>query len=188
MHNLSSITPLGATEPRVETHGSVTCSEVTDLALASVSARLGQESACSDKMHTLLGQPAPGPGKSAMGDPFTAVWMGPDQWMIGANISTHEDIEEQLISELKTTASVTEQTDSWCCFDLSGTRVAAVMELLCNVNLRVMKAGDATRSSIHHLNCFVICGDPDGFIRLIGPRSSAGSLHHAIIAAMKSVA
>ena len=186
MHNLTPITPLGGTEQRVDTHATATCTEVTDLALASVAARLGQEAKCNQQLKKILGTGAPGPGKAAMGDPYTAVWMGPDQWMIGAPFGSHEDIEDQIKAALKDTASVTEQSDMWCCFDLSGTGLIAVMELLCNINFRAMAAGDATRSSIHHLGCFVVCGGPDGFYRIIGPRSSAGSLHHAIITAMKS--
>ncbi|CAN0603920.1 unnamed protein product, partial [Ectocarpus sp. 12 AP-2014] len=36
------------------------------------------------------------------------------------------------------------------------------------------------------LNCFVLCRKP-GYISVIGPRSSAGSLHHALKTAMLSV-
>ena len=186
MHNLSAITPLGHAVVQTDEHGGVTCAEVTDLALASVAARLGHEKKCATVLKKLLGQAAPGPGKSSMGDPYVAVWMAPDQWMIGAPFGSHENIEDQLKSELMDSASVTEQTDAWCGFDLSGAGVASVMELLCNVNARAMVSGDATRSAIQHLGCFVICGDPNGFFRLIGPRSSAGSLHHAIVTAMKS--
>jgi len=106
--------------------------------------------------------------------------------MLGADIATHEDIAAKLKAALKDTASVTEQTDAWCCFDLSGKGIAAVMELLCPINMRALASGDATRTTIHHLGCFVICGDPDGFLRILGPRASAGSLHHAILTAMRS--
>jgi sarcosine oxidase subunit gamma len=186
VHNLTAITPLGGASAQIDSHGTATCTEVTDLALASVAARLGHEKACAAALKTILGTDAPGPGKSAMGDPYTAVWMGPEQWIIGASFSTHEDIEDQMKAALKDAASVTEQSDMWCGYDLSGTGLQSVMELLCNINIRAMAPGDATRTAIHHLGCIVVCGDPDGFFRIIGPRSSAGSLHHAIVTAMKS--
>jgi len=186
VHSLKPITALGATEPRVDRVASVTCSEITDLALASVAARLGHESACATKLKSLLNAPAPGAGKALLAQPLSAVWTGPDQWMIGADIATHEDLAALVKSKLGDCASVTEQTDAWCGFDLAGDGVQAVMELLCNANIRAMQSGDAVRSSIHHLGCFVICGDPNGFIRILVPRASAGSLHHAIMTAMKS--
>ena len=186
MHDLTPITALGGTEPRVDQVAGVTCTEITDLALASVAARLGKEKSCATKLKTLLKSPPPEAGKALLAQPFSAVWMGPDQWMIGADFASHEDIATQVKATLKDTASVTEQTDAWCGFDLAGDDVRPVMELLCNINIRAMQSGDASRTSIHHLGCFVICGDPLGFVRILGPRASAGSLHHAITTAMAS--
>ena len=186
MHDLTTITSLGATDPRIDTHNGATCSEINDLALASVTARSGSEDACRKHMMALMNSVVPDPGKAALGHPETAVWMGPDQWMIGAPFETHEDIADQLKARFKNTASVVEQTDAWCCFDLSGSGLPDIMELLCNINMRALHSGDAVRTTIHHLGCFVICGDPNGFIRILGPRASAASLHHAIVTAMKS--
>lgn len=63
-----------------------------------------------------------------------------------------------------------------------------VVELLCPINVRQMTTGDAQRTSIHHLGCFVLRRDPSDWVRILGPRASAGSLHHAIVTAMRSVA
>ena len=184
MHDLAPLTPLGGTEPRIDTVAGVTCTEQCALALAAVAARLGQEKACSASLKKLLGAEPPLPGKAHFAQPYTAVWAGPDQWFLGADIATHEEIAAQLKDVFQNTASVTEQTDAWCCFDLTGDGIEAVMELLCPINMRALASGDATRTTIHHLGCFVICGDPTGFIRILGPRASAGSLHHAILTAM----
>jgi sarcosine oxidase subunit gamma len=186
VHSLTPITSLGGQTPQVDIFPTAICTEITDLALASVSARVGSEAACLKHMKALLKAEAPGPGKSQMGKMETAVWIGPDAWMIGAPFQTHEDIADQLKTRFKKTASVVEQTDAWCGFDLTGDALAPVMELLCNINMRTLQPGDAHRTTIHHLGCFVICGAPDSFIRILGPRASAGSLHHAITTAMKS--
>ncbi len=186
MHNLKPITALGGSAARVDQVAGVTCTEITDLSLASVAARLGKEAACASKLKTLLKSEPPTAGKAVLAQPFSAVWMGPDQWMIGAAYDTYEDLAQHVKSKLKDAASVTEQSDAWCGFDLTGDGVQAVMELISNVNIRAMESGDATRTSIHHLGCFVICGDPKNFIRILGPRASAGSLHHAITTAMTS--
>ncbi|SFR06012.1 sarcosine oxidase subunit gamma [Poseidonocella sedimentorum] len=184
MHDLSPITALGGSAARVETVGAVTLTERPDVALASVAARRGQAEACATALTRLLGAAAPAPGKSSAGDPFSAVWMGPGQWMLSADFTTHEDIAAMLKDALADMASITEQTDAWTCFDLTGQGAFAVLELLCNVNLTTFHAGNATRSTIHHLGCFVICTEPDTSVRIIGPRASAGSLHHAITTAM----
>lgn len=186
MHDLTPITALGGTTPRVDQLAGLTCHEVTDFALASVMARRGYEADCDAKLSTLLGASPPGTGRAHLGQPFSAIWMGPGQWMFRADMAEHEDIASHLKTHLQGTASVTEQTDAWAGFDLSGSGILAVMELLCNVNMRGLKSGDATRTTIHHLGCFVICFDPEGFLRILGPRASAGSLHHAILAAMRS--
>ncbi len=132
----------------------------------------------------LLGAEAPGPGKAHLRDPEAAFWMGPDQWMVMAPFASHEDLAARLKARVAGTASVTEQTDGWVCFDLTGPRVEDVMELLCVLDMRAMQAGDAARTVIHHLGCFVIRQRDE--VRLLGPRASAGSLHHAILTAMTS--
>jgi len=186
VHDLTPITALGGAAPQVDTVAGMTLTENPALALACVAARLGREKPCGTALQKLLGATAPGPGKAHLADPFSAVWMGPDQWMIGADFATYETLDVTLKKVIKDSGSVTEQTDAWVCFDLTGDAIQPVMELVCAVDMRRMQSGDATRTNIHHLGCFVVCGDPTGFVRIIGPRASAGSLHHALLAAMKS--
>lgn len=188
MHNLTPITAMGGNAPRVDTVAGVTLSENPGLALASVAARLGQEETCRKHLSDLLEGPVPGPGQCSLHDPEAAFWMGPDQWMVGAPFETHEDLATQLKSRLGDSASVTEQTDAWACFDLRGDGLEAVLELCCNINVRAMQTGDAQRTSIHYLGCFVLRRDPADWMRIFGPRASAVSLHHALLTAMKSVA
>ena len=186
MHDLTPITALGGNAPRTDTVGTVTLTEVPGIALASVAARRGHDDECAKTLKLLLGAAAPDPGKSISGAPYSALWTGPGQWMLSADFDAHEDIAAQVKGQLGNTASVTEQSDAWVCFDLAGARVFAVLELLCNINLTLFGAGDASRTSIHHLGCFVICIEPDKAVRIIGPRASAGSLHHAVVTAMAS--
>jgi sarcosine oxidase subunit gamma len=188
VHDLLPITALGGREPRVETIGSLTIAETTDLALASVSARSGRETACAKALEKMLGAALPGPGKALLTSPMAAVWMGADQWMIGASQDSHEDLAAQVKAKVSSTASVTEQTDAWACFDVTGSDVVAMFERLCPAPVRRMMQADALRTTIHQMGCFVICGAPGGHMRVLGPRSSAGSLHHALMQAARSVA
>lgn len=186
VHDLKPITALGGQTPRIDRFGGVTLTENAGLALASVTARMGHEETCRAHLADVLERDPPAVGKCVLHDPEAAFWMGPDQWMVGAPFETHEDLAAQLKDRLGSSASVTEQTDAWACFDLRGERMEAVMELCCNINIRAMRTEDATRTSIHHLGCFVLRRDPADWVRILGPRASAGSLHHALLTAMKS--
>lgn len=188
MHNLTAITALGGHEPRIDLIGDVELRENDGLALVAVHARMGQEAACRAHLSDLLDGRVPEIGQTVLRDPEAAFWTGPDQWMVGAPFGTHEDLASQLKTRFGDTASVTEQTDAWACFDMRGAGMERVMELLCAIDIRQMKTADAQRTSIHHLGCFVLRRDPNDWVRILGPRASAGSLHHALITAMRSVA
>lgn len=187
MHNLKPVTALGGAEPRVDTFDHVTISENDGLALASVAARLGSEDTCHAGLNDLLGA-VPQPGKAVLHDPEAGFWMGPDQWMIGAPKATHELLADDLKSRFGATASVTEQSGAWVCFDLIGAGMVDVMERLCPAPVRHMQAGDAQRTVIHQLGCFVIRRVDPQHLRILGPRASAGTLHHALMTAAQSTA
>jgi len=185
VHDLEPITPLGNAEPLTETHGPVTLTEVTDKALASVAARSGREEETASILSEVLGDAPPAPARLAGGTPG-AFWMGPDQWMVEAPLDTHEDLAAQLVDRSGGAMSVTEQTDAWCRFDLTGDGLADVMERLCAADVRAFTGGEAVRTAIDHLGCFVLCRTP-GHVSILGPRSAAGSLHHAVMTATRSV-
>lgn len=181
MHDLIALTPLGARAPRADHHCGVSLIEVTDVALASVAARIGREADAAALVATVTGAEAPAPARAT----DSAFWMGPDQWMVEAPFATHEDLAREIAAAANGAASVTEQTDAWCRFDVKGDRLADLFERLCNADLRRFTGGEAVRTAIEHLGCFLICRTPR-HVSVIGPRSSAGSLHHALLTAMKS--
>lgn len=187
MHDLQPLTALGGATARSDIVGVVTLTERPDIALASVTARRGHEKACRAHLTDVIGA-VPGPGNVQLHDSEAGFWMGPDSWMIGAPFASHEDLADQLACRFGATASITEQTDAWVCFDLQGAAMEDVMELLCAIDIRAMQTGDGTRTSIDHLGCFVLRRDPADLVRILGPRSAAGSLHHALLTAMHAVA
>ncbi len=187
MHDLKTITALGGLEPRVDTFRHVSVSEVDDLALTSVAARLGSEGECQKRMQDLLGA-VPAPGQAVLREPEASFWMGPDQWMVSASKQTHELLADDLKARFGNVASVTEQSGAWACFDLAGPGMADVAERLCAVPIRKMQAGDARRTIIHQLGCFVILQNEPHHLRILGPRASAGTLHHALMTAAESTA
>ncbi len=184
MFKLKPITPLGAAEPRVDRFTGLTITEVTDRALASLTVRNDQADATRDKAWSLFGIDLPDTGTSAMGNTHSAFWIGPESWMIDAPYKGNEELARQVKDAIGDCASVVEQTDGWCRFDLEGVTVNAVLERLCNADSAHMAEGAATRTQIHHLGCF-LWRQKDGFA-VIGPRSSAASLHHALMQAAQS--
>ena len=187
MHDLKPVTALGGDAPQVDTIGTITIAENDNVALASVAARKGHEDACANHLRSLLGA-VPGVGKAVLHDPEAGFWMGPDQWMIGAPLTTHETIADQMKDRFGAAASVTEQTGAWVVFDVTGARMPDLSEILCNIPIRQMQAGDVRRTMIHQLGCFVIKRQDADHIRILGPHASAGSLHHALVTAAHAVA
>jgi sarcosine oxidase subunit gamma len=182
-HPLAPLTALGHPDPVVVTIGPVTLTERADMALASLAARRGREGDVTAAAQA-IGLPLPGPGRHAAGPVWSAFWLGPDQWMVEAAFETHEDIVAALRPAFGDSASITEQTDAWVRFDLTGTGLAAVFERLCALDVRSMQPGDATRTVIEHLGTYVIQGTKG--MTVLGPRSAAGSLHHALVTAARS--
>ena len=114
-----------------------------------------------------------------------ASWFAQDQWLISAETSEHELMPFQLVDAVAGLASVTEQSDGRCRFDLEG-MCRGVFERLSGVNLTTMEDGSATRALLEHLSCVVICFETARHYSVLGPRSYARSLHHALVTAARS--
>lgn len=180
---LKALTPLGHDAPVSETIGPVTIRENVGVALASLASRLGREAEVAAAAQA-AGIPLPGPGRAETAS-YGAIWLGPEQWMVEAPFETHEDIVAILKPLFGETASITEQTDAWVRFDLTAADLPALFERLCGYDLRSNGPGSATRTVIEHLGCYVV-RRAENQVSVIGPRSSAHSLHHALITAAKS--
>ncbi|AUH63039.1 sarcosine oxidase subunit gamma [Paracoccus zhejiangensis] len=188
MHDLAPLTPLGGTTPRTDRIGALVIREVTDRALASVTCRRGQEAAFVDAATGLFGFAPPAPGRWAERGDWSLIWTGPDQWFAEAPFESHEEIARIIKDGFGASASVTEQTDGWVRFDIEGATVIELLERLCPLPTRRMETGAATRSLVEHMGCLVICRSAGARFSLIAPRSFAGSLHHALMAAAHSIA
>lgn len=180
----AALTPLGHLKPRIETIGPVTIAEVVTTALASVATRSGRDADVA-QIAAAAGVPLPGPGGHAQNAVYAAFWLGPQQWMVEAPHGTHEDIVAILRASFAAAASITEQTDAWVRFDVTAPDLPAMFERLCGFDLRAAAPGAATRTVIDHLGCYVILRT-GGTVSVLGPRSSAHSLHHALLTAARS--
>jgi len=187
VHDMIALTPLGGAVAQVDTFSGVNISEQPNWALASVTARHGQTEAVKKAAVDLMGIGLPDVGHVTVGSELTAFWTGPDQWMFEAGHAGHEELAAELKAGFSNSASVTEQTDGWARFDVTGPKVVAMFERLCSVNSRAMTSDRVSRSSIEHLGCFVVCRSTGAHFSVFCPRSSAGSLHHALCTAAQSL-
>lgn len=186
MHSLTAITALGETSTHIDTFDGLTIAECPDWSLASLATRNGMEKKLATAASKFLGTALPAAAQCARGGSFTVFWTGPEQWMIEAPHDSHDDLAAQVKAAVTDSGSVTEQTDGWVRFDLEGPRCADVLERLCNANSRKMPSDSVTRTRLEHLGCFLICRTANTHFSVIGPRSSARSLHHALVTAAKS--
>lgn len=182
-HRLTAVAALGRT-PLAETIGPLRIEERVDLALASIAARLGCEVELVARAE-VAGISLPGPLRAVAGEVWGAIWTGPGQWLLEAPFGTHEEVAAHLTPIFGDTASITEQTDAWVRLDVTGP-LAPFLERLCNIDLARFPPGSATRTLMEHLGVLVIRRAEDR-VTLLAARSSAGSLHHALTTAARSV-
>ncbi len=185
MHNLTATTALGGTTPQTDTIGGLKITECPDWAIASVAARKDCEKTLAAAFKKAMGITLPKPAKSTGKADVTVFWTSPNQYFVEAPLAGHELLANTLVINLKQTASVTEQTDGFVRFDLAGAGCSDVFERLCALDTRAMEKGAVARTSLEHSGCFVLCRANDHF-SVYGPRSTAGSIHHALVTAAKS--
>jgi sarcosine oxidase subunit gamma len=186
VHRLNPISPLWSKKPIRKEFGPYAIEEVNSNALASYSFRKGSEHDAKKNVEQFMAGPLPDVMRSEFGK-ISSFWIGPSQWLIEAPVDIYEDLAGELTQISVGTASVTEQTDAWCRFDLIGANLAEPLSLLCNVDVPLFEGGEITRCQMEHMGCFLICRDLTN-ISILGPRSAAESLYHAITAALGAVA
>lgn len=179
------MTALGHAAAKVLDIGPYRIAERFDVALASVATRRGRDADVA-KAAKEASVPLPQPSSAIAGQPFSGFWLAPEMWMIEAHFDSHEDIAAHLKTLFGAAASITEQTDAWVRFDVSGGNLVALFERLSNLDLSALPEGYASRTVIEHLGCYLI-KRASTEISLYGPRSSAESLLHALEVAAKSV-
>jgi sarcosine oxidase subunit gamma len=149
---------------------------------------LGRDEEFEKVAKAFFGKVLPGPGHSTTGKEYDVHWTGPDQWFVEADFAGHELIAAELKDAFGATASVTEQTDGWARFKVTGPDVVDLLQRLCPIDSATMQVNQVTRTLIEHLGCFVICRAAGSEFDILGPRSAAASLLHALTGAAQSIA
>lgn len=182
-HRLNPVSALGQPVLASDTVGAIVINETMDTALASLAARRGREAEVQARAEQ-AGIPLPAPGQAAAQGPWGAFWVASTTWFVEAPFPSHEDIVSHLKPVFGDAASLTEQTDAWVRFEVMGP-LAPLFERLCNLDLARFAPGSATRTVIEHLGVYALRRAEDR-MTLLGPRSSAASLRHTLLAAARS--
>ncbi len=178
---LTARSPLVGATALAETWPGFAISEVTDLALASLATRRGQETELRARAKARFGLEPPAPGRSESGDGMTFLWTGHEQWFVEAPESALGGLEALLRETFGDTAAVTEQSDAWASLRLEGRATRAVLEKLCPLDLHpgAFPPGATARTTMEHVSAIITSRDDRGSFSILMPRSSAGSfLHH----------
>ena len=191
MTSLTPLTALGGTAPYDEMIGGIRIVEIADTCLASLAMRRGKAAAFRNAARQALGTGLPAPGQRTGTDERGVIWMGPDQYLVEVETDGAQtdgaDLVDALGIAFKTAASITDQSDAFVRFDITGKDVPAMLERLCAADTRQMLGGAAVRTPIHHMLCVLVCRDAYTGFSVYGPRSAAQSLHHALTAAAASL-
>lgn len=180
-----ALTALGYDAAEVVQIGPYRIVERFDVALASVAVRRGQDKGFAAAAKQ-AGVPLPWASTHEVGKVFSAFWVTPEMWFVEADFATHEDIVAALKPAFGETASITEQTDAWVRFDVSGEGLVVLFERLSNLDLAILPDGFASRTVMEHLGVYLIRHSAAS-VTLYGPRSSAQGLLHALEVTAKSV-
>ncbi|NOD36181.1 MULTISPECIES: sarcosine oxidase subunit gamma [unclassified Ruegeria] len=187
MRDFVAKTALGGIEPRKDVIGSLTLQERDDIALASISARLGQEEALKARLETVCSVVAPKPGRSEQGENRSLHWLGADQYLCEEALSGPLVLARRLVDELAGVASVTDQTDAFVRMDVSGQGVVDLLQRLTVLDVEQMLAGAFSRTAIHHVGCLLRCNEAGMAFSVYAPRSYAISVHHALVEVSKAL-
>jgi sarcosine oxidase subunit gamma len=135
----------------------VTVIERTDLGLASVETRKGQDEALKAAVREAYDLDLPEGSTVAHGKNVSFIGTGPGQWLAVSATLQNEALAEDLAGKLKGLASVSDQSSGRAVVRLSGPRVRDVLAkgLAIDLDPRVFPAGGAATSTLSHMGVLV---------------------------------
>lgn len=135
-----------------------------------------------------LGFPLPSTPTRAQGAAAEVIWSGPSQWLVMSNASDAAARLETLANAVKGYASVSEQTDARIIVRLAGKGARRTLMKLVTIDMHeaAFPVATAAMTPVAHIAAHLWrLPDADGapVYEIAAPRSSIGSLWHAVIAA-----
>lgn len=173
----------GLTQP--ETIGSIRLSAAPDRSRVSIACRKDARGRLASSLADAYGLALPAPGRLDTRGGMTILSSALDQWFLEAQGDLADDLAGMVRQALGDSASVADQSGGWMVFNVEGRDTEEMFARLCPIDLQAMGPDAVVRSAIHHIGCLVWRRD-DGFA-VMGPRSTATSLRHALRTAARSL-
>jgi len=131
----------------------VTIAERTDLGLATVACRNGQDDGLKASVREAYGVDLPLTSTVARGKDVSFIGTGPGQWLAVSESLVNEALATDLIAKLKGLASIADQSDGRAVIRLSGPRAREVLAkgLAIDLDPRVFPDDGAVTSTISHM-------------------------------------
>lgn len=135
-----------------------------------------------------LGFPLPSAPSRTQGAAAEAIWSGPSQWLVMSEAPDAAARLEMLVNAVKGYASASEQTDARIILRLAGGGARRTLMKLVTIDMHeaAFPAGTVAMTPVAHIAAH-LWRRPDAegapVYEIAAPRSSIGSLWHAVIAA-----
>jgi heterotetrameric sarcosine oxidase gamma subunit len=138
-----------------KTEGSpgVTIAERSDLGLATIACRNGQDDGLKASVREAYGVDLPPTSTMARGKDVSFIGVGPGQWLAVSETLENQALADDLIAKLKGLASIADQSDGRAVIRLSGPRARDVLAkgLAIDLDPRVFPEDGAVTSTISHM-------------------------------------
>ncbi|MBZ0218192.1 MAG: hypothetical protein K8F25_16675, partial [Fimbriimonadaceae bacterium] len=168
----------------------VTIREVTGRAVVSVAAPRGGGDKLAKAIFSAYKTAIPAVGQSAVSKDTDARLLGmrPNQFFLLFDPSGANPVDE-VAKKLAAAAYLTDQSDAWVMFSISGPNARSMLARICTIDLHsdVFREDQVARTMIEHLSATIIRETGDKFL-LLSPRSSAKSFLHALETSARNVA
>jgi methylglutamate dehydrogenase subunit D len=157
----------------------------TNLALVPVMARKGKTEDLRRRVQDHCDLTLPLTPQRVEKSGFSFVWAGPERWLAGTSTQTPAAFEAMLRTELSGLASVANQTDGRCVFQVSGPKARDTLAhaLPIDIDPRVFGPGDTALTLAGHINVHLWQLDLSPAYQFAVPRSFAASFCEWLLAA-----
>jgi sarcosine oxidase, subunit gamma len=129
------------------------------------------ESALQDALNGEISLTLPAPGETCARGDYTVLWLTPAEWLLECPAEETDSLQSAFTRRLATSlAIVTDMSDAFACFELSGDRVDDVLMSGCSLDLRtaIFPTGRVARTSLAGVPAIIRkTGEPHGFRCLV---------------------
>ena len=185
--NLKALTPFGMEKLQKSFINGININEEEIKALASIACSPSMYNLLSRKLKATFSMQTPSSGHSIFKYNNRLSWTAQGQWFLESAKTFDQGFDLYLKENLGKEFAITDQTHGWIKFSLSGSFVLKALEKCIMLDVHEMTTGAFNRCALEHIGVYILCHKAKYKFSIYGPRSSAQSLYHSLIQAIKSI-